>query len=338
LVEKKYRDLLHLSVPDSKARFKQHAHGLNASYDESLLQAHLPPTSGVRNGDEVLLKSIGHVMPEQTRHAFEATEFVSVFGRVLTDHSGHAQCLQYLYVWDYQAVPAHEADYEPIFVFLDGPNRHAIYDLVHYCSRRLDLGPCGKKGPGLRMVPGWHSFLPDSEMAPKSLDKGLHVRPLSDQHLKTWWTIPEKEPRLKIKEYMLDPFLLESPGHFLKNPDDNSRTICCTFLEIERALREYEDPRQGLIEGIKRAFNRCVGILGILRLVAFVQLLNEMQDVGLVKMPTPLRVGLNLASLGEMLRDGFVSMTKAGKTFFGGMTSSDDDENGSGRSVKGPIV
>jgi hypothetical protein len=39
-----------------------------------------------------------------------------------------------------------------------------------------------------------------------------------------------------------------------------------------------------------------------------------------------------------MLRDGFVSMTKAGKTFFGGMASSDDDEDSSGPSVKGSIV
>jgi hypothetical protein len=336
LVEKKYRDLLHLSVPESKAQFKQHAHGFKASFDPGLLQANLPPTSGVLNGDEVLLKSVGSMMPEPTRKAFEATEFVNVFGRVLSDHSGNPRCLQYLYVWDYQAVPAHEADYEPIFVFLDGPNRYAIYDLVHYCSRRLDLGRYGTKGPGLRMVPGWHSFLPDFEMAPKSVDRGLRVHPLSDQHLKTWWTIPEAEPRLKIKEYMLDPFLLEAPGHFLKNPDDNSRTICCTFLELERALREFEDPRQGLIEGIKRAFNKCVGILGILRMFAFVQLINEMKDVGLVSMPTPLRAGLNLVSLGEMLRDGFVSMTKAGKTFFDGMASDDEDENGS--SVKGPIV
>ncbi|MFW9804170.1 MAG: hypothetical protein ACFFFC_16030, partial [Candidatus Thorarchaeota archaeon] len=261
MVEKKYRDLLHLSVPESKARFKQHAPGLSASYDQGLLQDHLPPTSGVLRGDEMLLTSIGHVMPEQTRIAFEATEFVNVFGRVLSDHSGHPRCLQYLYVWDYQAVPAHEADYEPIFVFLDGPDRFAIYDLVHYCSRRLNLGPPGSKGPGLRMVPGWHSFLPDFGMPPKAVDKGLDVQPLSDEHLRTWWTIPDMEPRLKIKEYMRDPFLLEAPGHFLENPDDNSRTICCTFLELERALREFEDPRQGLIEGIKRAFNKCVGIL-----------------------------------------------------------------------------
>ncbi|MFW9887449.1 MAG: hypothetical protein ACFFER_04665 [Candidatus Thorarchaeota archaeon] len=338
MVEKKYRNLLHLSVPESKARFKLHAPGLKARFDQSLLQDHLPPTSGVIRGDETLLKSIGTVMPEQTRIAFEATEFVNVFGRVLSDQSGHPRCLQYLYVWDYQAVPAHEADYEPIFVFLDGPNRFAIYDLVHYCSRRMNLGSPGAKGPGLRMVPGWHSFLPDFEMAPNAVDKGLHVQPLSDQHLEAWWTIPEDEPRLKIKEYMRDPFLLEAPGHFLKNPDDSSRTICCTFLEIERALREFEDPREGLIEGIKRAFSKCVGILGILRLVAFVQLLNEMQDVGLVKMPTPLRAGLNLASLGNMLRDGFVSMTKAGRAFFDGMTSMDNEEDHSGHSVTGPVV
>jgi hypothetical protein len=340
-VEKRYRDLLHVEFLPSKMTFNQRAGGHHVSYDKHLLEANLPPTSGVLTADKTLMKSLGHILPDATTEALKATEFVNVFGRVVEQGHSGVTCLQYLYVWDYQAVPAHEADYEPVFVFIDHNRRYAIYDLVHYCSRRLNLGHPGADGPGLRMVPGWHSFLPDTDISSASLDKNLEVQPLSDQHLKTWWSIPDEEPRLKIQEYIRDPFLMEAPGHFMKNPDENARTICCTFLEVERALQEFENPRDGLIEGMKRAFGKCVGLLALHRLVAYVQLLNEMNNVGLVSMPSPLSASPNIASIGNKLRDGFVSITRAGKSFFGGMgTVNDDDDadNKTGRSVKDSVV
>ncbi|MFQ5833795.1 MAG: hypothetical protein ACE5H4_13895 [Candidatus Thorarchaeota archaeon] len=339
--KKNYRNQLHLKVPQTDMTFKQRTGGHQAFYDRSLLEANLPPTTGVLTADKTLLKTLGHILPAETTQALEATEFVNVFGRVVeSPHSG-VLCLQYLYVWDYQAVPAHEADYEPIFVFIDKNRRYAIYDLVHYCSRRLNLAPPGVSGPGLRMVPGWHSFLPDSSIPVKSVDKKLEVQPLSDQHLTAWWSIADVEPRLKIKEYIRDPFLLEAPGHFMKNPDENARTICCTFLEIERAFQEFESPREGLIEGMKRAFGNCVGLLALHRLAAYIQLLNEMNNVGLVSMPTALSAGLNIASVGTMLKDGFVSLTKAGKSLFSGMGEShedDHDKGKSGGSVKDSVI
>jgi hypothetical protein len=341
MVVKKHRDLLHVEFPPSKMTFNQRSGGSHAFYDKHLLEANLPPTSGVMTADRTLLKSLGNVLPDATREALQETEFVNVFGRVVEQGHTGVTCLQYLYVWDYQAVPAHEADYEPVFVFIHPGQRYAIYDLVHYCSRRLDLAHPGSGGPGLRMVPGWHSFLPDGKVPLSSLDKGMEVHPLSDQHLETWWSIPEEEPRLKIHEYVRDPFLLEAPGHFMEKPDENARTICCTFLEIERALQEFKDPRAGLIEGMKRAFTKCVGLLALHRLVAYVQLLNEMNNVGLVSMPTPLGAGFNIATIGDKLRDGFVSITKAGKSFFGGMGSVKDDDSDkkkSGSSVKDSIV
>ncbi|MFW9799221.1 MAG: hypothetical protein ACFFD9_02195 [Candidatus Thorarchaeota archaeon] len=341
MVEKKYKDQLHLKVPHTDMTFKQRAGRSQAFYDRNLLEANLPPTTGVLTADNTLLKTLGHILPKETSEALEATEFVNVFARVVESTHSSVACLQYLYVWDYQAVPAHEADYEPIFVFIDKTRRYAIYDLVHYCSRRLDLGPPGVSGPGLRMIPGWHSFLPDSSLSISSVDKKLEVQPLSDQHLKAWWSIADEAPRFKIKEYLRDPFLLEAPGHFMKKPDENARTICCTFLEIERALQEFESPRDGLIEGMKRAFGNCVGLLALHRLAAYIQLLNEMNNVGLVTMPTPLSAGLNIASVGTMLKDGFVSLTKAGKSLFSGLRESNEDEHDArsgGGSVKDSVI
>jgi hypothetical protein len=326
MVEKKYQDRLQIKVPSDELTFTEHADNLQSHYDQKLLQENLPPTSGVIHSDKVLAESLDRVLPESTKDALNQTEFIGVFGRIITQqaHLG-ILCLQYLYVWDYQAVPTHEADYEPIFVFLNGNERYALYDLVHYCSRRLDLSPVGKDGPGLRMVPGWHSFLPISSLQRSSLDSDLKVQPLSDKHLHSWWTIPDEAPRLKINEYMLNPYILESPGHFLISPDEESRTICCVFSEIETAIREFDDPRTGLIEGIKRALTRCIGLFALHRLGALVTLLSEMNEVGLVNLGGQFKSGFNLGAITQMLRDGFLTLTQSGQSFFEGLRKKKDD-------------
>jgi hypothetical protein len=318
-----------LDVDTKASTYNLCGRDLKGKYDAALLAQHLPPTWGVLNGDATLLSSLGKALPEDTRLALESTNFVGVFGRVLEEKGwGGMKCLQYLYVWDYQAVPAHEADYEPIFVFLDGGRRHVVYDLVHYCSRRLDLNKPGQTGPGLRMIPGWHSFLPAPNLEVSALDRDIHVKPLTDKHLETWWNIPEPEPQLKIRKHFLDPFKLEAPGHFMDEPDEASVTMCCTFLEIEKALAEFEDPRQGLVEGIKRAMTRCIGFFALHRLPALIQLLSEMSQVGLVAMPAPIAsVGMSLASLGNLLRDGFINLTNSGKTFFESFGRASDSED-----------
>ncbi|MFX1485061.1 MAG: hypothetical protein ACFFCP_17925, partial [Promethearchaeota archaeon] len=230
MVEKKYKNRIRLFVPPEKMTFTEHENGLSAKFDRELLQRHLPLTSGVIKADRTLADSLSTVIPEGTRDALRQTDFVGVFGRVVKQQGfGGNVCLQYFYVWDYQAVPQHEGDYEPIFVYLDGSRRYAIYDLVHYCSRRVDLGKPGKNHIGFRMIPGWHSFLP-ATLTDSEIDHNLEVRPLSDQHLHSWWSIPDEVPRLKVEGFIRDPFLMKAPGHFLDHPDENAQTICCSFL------------------------------------------------------------------------------------------------------------
>jgi hypothetical protein len=328
LVEKEYSEMLHVNPPPDEITFSEHTRGFQAEFDLFLLEKYLPVTSGVQDGDRNFAEKFGVAIPEGTREALKETNFIGVFGRVLRSPKlPDLTCLQYLYVWDYQAVPAHEGDYEPIFVFIDKKGKYAIYDLVHYCSRRLDFELPFGGNIGLQMIPGWHSFLP-AIITEHARDKNLKVQPLSDQHLRTWWAIPEEEARLKIVNRFKDPFLLEAPGHFLDSPDENAITMCCTFLEIEKALAEFEDPKVAVIEGIKRAFAKCVGLLALYRINAFIQLLGEMNDIGILKAPIS-STGLNLASIGNLLRDGIVSVTKAGREFFAGMythASTDDDD------------
>ncbi|TFG30653.1 hypothetical protein EU527_14260 [Candidatus Thorarchaeota archaeon] len=326
MVEKKYSELLRIHPRLNELTFKEHVTGVTVDFDQAILQKHLPVTSGVRHGDRVLSETLGVVIPDATRKALKETDFIGVYGRVVRSKQyPHLICLQYLYVWDYQAVPAHEGDYEPVFVYLDKNRHYAVYDLVHYCARKLDFQLPLKGTLGLRMIPGWHSFLP-AYISDSSQDRDLEVKPLSDQHLRAWWSIPEQESRLKIVNHLKDPFQLEAPGHFMDEPDENARTMCCTFLEIEKAFAEFDDPKVALVEGIKRAFAKCVGLLALYRLNAFIQLLGEMNDIGMVSAPIS-TTGVNIANISNLLRDGLVSVTKVGKAFFEGLYTGNKYEN-----------
>jgi hypothetical protein len=320
MVEKEYSEYLRISPRVDKMTFKEHTRGLTAEYDKPLLEKYLPVTSGIINGDATIVRNHGMLIPEGIRDALMDTQFIGVFGRVLKSKElPDLVCLQYLYVWDYQAIPAHEGDYEPIFVFLDKRRKYVIYDLVHYCSRRLDFElPIGGN-LGLRMIPGWHSFLPGL-ISEDSQDIDIEVHPLSDQHLQSWWSIPDEPARLKIVNRLKDPFLLEAPGHFVDSPDENEITMCCTFLEIEKALAEFDDSKVAVVVGIKRAFTKCVGLFALHKLSAFIQLLGEMNDIGILKAPIT-SSGLNLASIGNILKEGVISVTNVGLEFFSGVYS-----------------
>jgi hypothetical protein len=118
---------------------------------------------------------------------------------------------------------------------------------------------------------------------------------------------------------------MEAPGHFADAPDENARTMCCTFLEIEKALAEFEDPKVAVVEGIKRAFSKCIGILALYRLNAFIQLLREMNDLGMIKVPIS-DAGIDLVAITNLLKDGFISVTKTGQAFFGKLYRKDSSK------------
>ncbi|MHA1907876.1 MAG: hypothetical protein ACW98Y_11320 [Candidatus Thorarchaeota archaeon] len=327
MVTKRFGDMMRPNIKKDAMTFNEVAQGLTASFDERLLRDNLPPVSGVRTSDSSLASNLGKYIPKDTVEALKDTEFVNVYGRVVTDRRSGQMCLQYLFVWDYQAVPAHEADYEPVFIYLEGNSRYAVYDLVHYCTRRLDLHAPREEGPGLRVVPGWHSFLPVSNLKSSEIDSDLDIEPLSDQHLDSWWNIPDEEARLKIENHLLDPFSLDAPGHFLDEPDEDSQTMCCIFKEIEGALVEYPSPRDGLIEGLKRSFTRCVGLLQLYRLATFIKLLIEMNDIGMINIPPSIRDGLNLGTISQILQDGFIKITKKGSSLFQGFGEASEHQD-----------
>jgi hypothetical protein len=97
--------------------FTEHVSGVTVEYDQALLTKYLPVTSGIKDGDRALAENLGGVIPEATCQALMDTDFIGVYGRVVRSQEiPDLICLQYLYVWDYQAVPAHEGDYEPIYM------------------------------------------------------------------------------------------------------------------------------------------------------------------------------------------------------------------------------
>ena len=70
---------------------------------------------------------------------------------------------------------------------------------------------------------------------------------------------------------------------------------------------------------------KCIGILALYRLSAYVQLLNEMNDIGMIKAPIS-SSGIDLVALGNMLKEGVVSVTKAGQEFFEKLYYGENDE------------
>jgi len=58
---------------------------------------------------------------------------------------------------------------------------------------------------------------------------------------------------------------------------------------------------------------------------AFIQLLGEMDQVGLIQLSASLEK-IGLGNLPTLLRDGFVSLTNAGKTFFEGLQGKPPDD------------
>ena len=94
---------------------------------------------------------------------------------------------------------------------------------------------------------------------------------------------------------------------------------------IEKALAEFEDPKVAIIEGIKRAFSKCIGIFALHRLGAFWQLLNEMNDIGMIKAPIS-ESGIDIVAISNLLKDGFISVTKAGQEFFNNLYTRDSSE------------
>ena len=95
---------------------------------------------------------------------------------------------------------------------------------------------------------------------------------------------------------------------------------------MERALGEFEDPRQGIVEGAKRALTKCVGIFALHRLGAYLQLLNEMQKVGLIRLPQPISEGLNIATITQMLQKGFLSLTDIGQNLIKGLSREEPEK------------
>ena len=69
-----------------------------------------------------------------------------------------------------------------------------------------------------------------------------------------------------------------------------------------------------------------MGILALYRLGAFVQLLVEMNDIGMIKAPIS-SSGIDLVALGNMLKEGLVSVTKAGQDFFEKLYYGETDED-----------
>ncbi len=158
--------------------------GYRVDFDDELATAHLPQVTG-------------------SEESTDPTELESIYYRIV--RSPDESCIEYIYYWNFQLIPTHSYDYEPIYVYLkDGLVKRVAFDLWHYKTRvMLNASRFMICGP-------WHSFL--------SIDQShSHIeRPLTrlDEAVLGKWYGRDPKARFVIKHKLTDPWLLHDWASF----------------------------------------------------------------------------------------------------------------------------
>ncbi len=158
--------------------------GYRVDFDDALAMAHLPHVTG--SGEST-----------------DPTELESIHYRIVK--SPEEACIEYIYYWNFQLIPTHSYDYEPIYVYLkDNLVKRLAFDLWHYRTRVLANASvftiCGP----------WHSFL-SRDRTHSQIERPL-MR-LDEAVLGKWYSRDPKA-RFVIKHKLTDPWLLHDWSTF----------------------------------------------------------------------------------------------------------------------------
>jgi hypothetical protein len=158
--------------------------GYRVDFDDALAMTHLPHVTG--SGEST-----------------DPTELESIYYRIAK--SPEESCIEYIYYWNFQLVPTHSYDYEPIYVYLkDDLVKRVAFDLWHYKARAL------ASASGFMICGPWHSFV--------SIDSSHSriERPLMrlDEAVLGRWYGRDPKARFVIKHKLTDPWLLHDWSTF----------------------------------------------------------------------------------------------------------------------------
>jgi hypothetical protein len=158
--------------------------GYRVDFDDALAMAYLPKVMG--SGDPT-----------------DSTELESIYYRIV--RSPEESCIEYIYYWNFQLLPTHSYDYEPIYVYLTNATvKRVAFDLWHYKARVL------ANVSGFTIWGLWHSF--------HSLDNthSQIERPLRrlDEAVLGKWYGRDSKAKFEIKHKLTDPWLLHDWSTF----------------------------------------------------------------------------------------------------------------------------
>jgi hypothetical protein len=158
------------------------------------------PASYTIDYDDTLAAKLLPVVAEY--EALDPSEVEAIYYRIVKRPNVES-CIEYIYYWNFQYLPPHSYDYEPIYVYLqDGQPDHVAFDFFHYdarvISRQTPFEICGL----------WHAFS-DLDQAPtERLDRPL-VR-LDNAVLGKWYNRPHEKSQFVIRQKLTDPWLVHS--------------------------------------------------------------------------------------------------------------------------------
>lgn len=156
--------------------------GYAIDYDDTLAAKHLP------------------VLAEY--QARDPAELEAIYYRIVNRPQAES-CIEYIYYWNFQYLPPHSYDYEPIYVYLrDGQLDRVAFDFFHYDARVLP------EEPPFEVCGLWHAFGALDQSPMECLDRPL-VR-LDNAVLGKWYNRAHTKSQFEIKQKLTDPWLVHS--------------------------------------------------------------------------------------------------------------------------------
>lgn len=133
--------------------------------------------------------------------ALDPSELEAIYYRIV-NHNAES-CIEYIFYWNFQYLPPHSYDYEPIYVYLrEGQLERVAFDFFHYDARVLS------EQPPFEICGLWHAFGALDQAPTEHLERPL-VR-LDDAVLGKWYNRPHPKSQFVIRQKLTDPWLVHS--------------------------------------------------------------------------------------------------------------------------------
>ena len=159
--------------------------------------------------------------------------FVGTYYRVVEDHG--KRCVEYILYFTIQRFTPHPYDYEPIFVYDD----RVIYDKMHY-----NTGMVPGKWREFTVIFPWNSIT--HYKIPLSRKLELKLKPLTDEIIERWWSVPGKGQFL-IRQKILNPWSVRTTFRDEITCPVCGKTHVISGMEVKKNTLQWE----GLCHGKK---------------------------------------------------------------------------------------